>query len=65
MSWTDATFTSARSLGNWNRLVQAASDVTSGQRGVDFSEVFSLVAPFSITSASPVAFRSIPREDPA
>lgn len=65
MTFVDATRTSSRSLGNFNRLVQAKDVVASGQRGVDFSECISEAAPFSITSASPIAIKPTPREDPA
>ena len=64
MTFVDATRTSSRSLGNFNRMVQACDYVASGQRGVDFSECFSASNAFSITTASPVALRTNARNDP-
>lgn len=62
MTFQDATFTSQRSLGNFNRMIQACDYVAPDQRGVDFAECISVTNPFLITIISPVALKI--RENP-
>lgn len=64
MTFVDNTQTSSRSLGNWNRMIQAADYVASGQRGVDFIEVISAANPWSVTTAASISISSNAREHP-
>jgi hypothetical protein len=63
MTWVDVTHTSTRSLGNFNRFVQAASR-NDAQDAVDFFDVFSVSNPWSFTSAGPITFSAFSRNDP-
>lgn len=64
MTFVDVTQTSDRSLGNFNRMVQACDYVAPSQRGVDFFECISKTNPWSVTSASPIAIKTNARENP-
>lgn len=62
MTWADTTHTSTRSLGNFNRMIQAKDTLDAG-RGVDFAEAVTVENAWSVTSLGPVAIRA-PREEP-
>jgi hypothetical protein len=64
VTWTDATRTSTRSLGNFSRLVTAKDVIDAGQRGVDFADAFTDENAWSVTTLGAISFSSSNRENP-